>query len=72
MWILFAAVCGVTAVIWPWRFQVDIMGSATMAANAILCSGPTGLGVALLVCRNALFATMTIFLFMRVVRRGAA
>lgn len=69
IWLLFAGVCGTTAVIWPWLFHSDVMGSSAVVADSIVCTGPTGTGVALMVGRNALLTSMTVVLFINVIGR---
>jgi hypothetical protein len=60
-WVCFLLVCIATTVIWPFRFRLDIVGAVVPAADAVLCSGPTRLGVVLLALRNTLVGALAVF-----------
>jgi hypothetical protein len=72
IWFVFGMACAMTTVIFPLRYRSDVVGSVSFGGTSILASGPTGLGVALLLIRNVLFGAATVLVCRRARQEQAA
>jgi hypothetical protein len=70
VWLLLVLTCAAGMLLFPQRFESDIVGTVWFSEKGVLASGPTRLGVSLLVLRNTLFVAATILMFRRTSRAG--